>query len=197
MRYLHFSCLLMRTVMFKKYEFWQFMLYFLLWPSCHEIWACPGYTATLLILPFFLPILDCINVVPLFCIILQSVIFLYHFLSEGGFLYSLGGYDGNTYLNTMECYNSCTKQWSHVAPMHYSRSCFAAAVCDGYLYALGGYGPSYLRTVERYDPSSNSWEMMPAMSTYRINFGVGVLNGCLYVVGENTFYYFLAFLLSS
>lgn len=145
----------------------------------------------------FLPILDCINVVPLFCIILQSVIFLYHFLSEGGFLYSLGGYDGNTYLNTMECYNSCTKQWSHVAPMHYSRSCFAAAVCDGYLYALGGYGPSYLRTVERYDPSSNSWEMMPAMSTYRINFGVGVLNGCLYVVGENTFYFFFAFLFSS
>ena len=84
----------------------------------------------------------------------------------------------------MECYNSRTKQWSHVAPMHYSRSCFAAAVCDGYLYALGGYGPSYLRTVERYDPMSNSWEMMPAMSTYRINFGVGVLNGCLYVVGE-------------
>lgn len=164
------------------------MLYFSLWPSCHEIWACPGYTATLLILPLFLPILDCINGVPLFCIILQSVIIiLNHFLSEGGFLYSLGGYDGNTYLNTMECYNSCTKQWSHVAPMHYSRSCFAAAVCDGYLYALGGYGPSYLRTVERYDPSSNSWEMMPAMSTYRINFGVGVLNGCLYVVGENTF----------
>ena len=112
-------------------------------------------------------------------------------------MYSLGGYDGNTYLNTMECYNSCTKQWSHVAPMHYSRSCFAAAVCDGYLYALGGYGPSYLRTVERYDPSSNSWEMMPAMSTYRINFGVGVLNGCLYVVGENTCYFFFAFLFSS
>ena len=102
----------------------------------------------------------------------------------GGFLYSLGGYDGNSYLNTVECYNSHTKQWSHVAPMHYSRSCFATAVCDGYLYALGGYGPSYLRTVERYDPASNSWEMMPAMSTYRINFGVGVLNGCLYVVGE-------------
>ena len=71
--------------------------------------------------------------------------------------------------------------------MHYSRSCFATAVCDGYLYALGGYGPSYLRTVERYDPSSNSWEMMPAMSTYRINFGVGVLNGCLYVVGKKFF----------
>lgn len=71
--------------------------------------------------------------------------------------------------------------------MHYSRSCFATAVCDGYLYALGGYGPSYLRTVERYDPATNSWEMMPAMSTYRINFGVGVLNGCLYVVGKQMF----------
>lgn len=99
-------------------------------------------------------------------------------------MYSLGGYDGNSYLNTVECYNSRTKQWKHVTSMHYSRSCFATAMCDGYLYALGGYGPSYLRTVERYDPGSNSWEMMPAMSTYRINFGVGVLNGCLYVVGE-------------
>lgn len=114
---------------------------------------------------------------------LLSPIYLYHFASDG-LLYSLGGYDGNSYLNTVECYNSQTKQWSHVAPMHYSRSCFATAVCDGYLYALGGYGPSYLRTVERYDPSTNSWEMMPAMSTYRINFGGDVLNGCLYVVGK-------------
>lgn len=109
---------------------------------------------------------------------------LFFLFSLDGFLYSLGGYDGNSYLNTVECYNRHTKQWSHVAPMHYSRSCFATAVCDGYIYALGGYGPSYLRTVERYDPTTNSWEMMPAMSTYRINFGVGVLNGCLYVVGE-------------
>ena len=67
--------------------------------------------------------------------------------------------------------------------MHFSRSCFATAVTDGYLYALGGYGPSYLSTVERYDPETNSWEMVPAMSTNRINFGVGVVNGCLYVVG--------------
>ena len=102
----------------------------------------------------------------------------------GGKLYALGGYDGNSYLNSVECYNPKSKEWTEVAPLRFSRSCFAAAVADGYLYALGGYGPSYLSTVERYDPGTDTWEMMPAMSTYRINFGIGVINGCLYVVGE-------------
>lgn len=83
----------------------------------------------------------------------------------------------------MERFNPKTKEWTQVAPMHFSRSCFATAVTDGYLYALGGYGPSYHSTVERYDPETDSWEIVPAMSTNRINFGVGVLNGCLYVVG--------------
>ena len=101
----------------------------------------------------------------------------------GGYLYTLGGYDGASYLNTVERYDPKTKEWSYVAPMHFSRSCFASAVADGYLYALGGYGPSYLSTVERYDPETDEWEMVPAMSTNRINFGVGVVNGCIFVVG--------------
>lgn len=102
-----------------------------------------------------------------------------------GHLYALGGYDGTAYLNTVECYDAKSNEWKHCAPMQFSRSCFATAVADGFLYALGGYGPSYLSTVERYDSETNTWEMMPAMSTNRINFGVGVISGCLFVVGKS------------
>ncbi|EDO46854.1 predicted protein [Nematostella vectensis] len=104
-------------------------------------------------------------------------------LTLGGYLYALGGYDGNSYLNTVERYCPKTKEWTMVSPMIFSRSCFAAEVADGYIYAFGGYGPSYLSTVERYDPSMDAWEMMPAMSMVRINSGVGVVAGCLYIVG--------------
>ena len=104
-----------------------------------------------------------------------------------GCLYALGGYDGTSYLKTVECYDAKTRAWQQCAPMHFSRSCFATAVADGYLYALGGYGPSYLSTVERYNVESNTWEMVPAMSTNRINFGVGVISGCLFVVGKSWF----------
>ena len=107
-------------------------------------------------------------------------------------MYALGGYDGRSYLKTVECYCPKKGNWRLVQSMFYNRSCFATAVLDGYLYALGGYGPTYLSTVERYDPAKDCWEMMPAMSTNRINFGVGVVHGYLYVVGKSfydlTFY---------
>lgn len=105
-------------------------------------------------------------------------------LSPGGKLYVLGGYDGQGYLNSVECYSLKDNKWTNVCPMQYSRSCFGTVVLDGCLYALGGYGPRYHSTVEKYDPALDSWEMVPAMSTNRINFGCGTLHGYLYVIGK-------------
>lgn len=64
-----------------------------------------------------------------------------------------------------------------------TRSCFAAAVLDGMLYAIGGYGPAHMNSVERYDPSKDSWEMVAPMADKRIHFGVGVMLGFIFVVG--------------
>ncbi|XP_002740844.1 kelch-like protein 28 [Saccoglossus kowalevskii] len=100
-----------------------------------------------------------------------------------GELYALGGYNGETYLRSVEKFCPRTMQWRLVAPMLKSRSCFAAAVLDGMIYAVGGYGPTYLNSVERYDPSHDRWEMVAPMVEKRINFGVGVSRGFLYVVG--------------
>lgn len=70
-----------------------------------------------------------------------------------------------------------------MAPMNKTRSCFAAAVLDGMIYAIGGYGPAHMNSMERYDPSKNSWETVASMADKRINFGVGVMLGFIFVVG--------------
>uniref|UniRef100_A0A8C5TUD5 Kelch-like protein 20 n=1 Tax=Malurus cyaneus samueli TaxID=2593467 RepID=A0A8C5TUD5_9PASS len=61
-----------------------------------------------------------------------------------GELYALGGYDGQSYLRSVEKYIPKVKEWQLVAPMSRTRSCFAAAVLDGMIYAIGGYGPAHM-----------------------------------------------------
>jgi hypothetical protein len=48
------------------------------------------------------------------------------------------------------------------------RSCLAAAVIDGLLYAIGGFdGSSTLSSGERYDPAANAWSPIASMGTVR------------------------------
>ena len=61
-----------------------------------------------------------------------------------GKIWVLGGYNGESYLRSVECYCPKKNVWKMVAPMIKSRSIFNAAVVDGKLYAIGGYGPNYL-----------------------------------------------------
>ncbi|CAO2586415.1 Kelch-like protein 28 [Lemmus lemmus] len=61
-----------------------------------------------------------------------------------GELYALGGYDGQSYLQSVEKYIPKLRRWQPVAPMRSTRSCFAAAVLDGMVYAIGGYGPAHM-----------------------------------------------------
>ncbi|XP_072285026.1 kelch-like protein 28 [Pyxicephalus adspersus] len=100
-----------------------------------------------------------------------------------GELYALGGYDGQSCLQSVEKYIPKAKEWQHVAPMIKTRSCFAGAVLDGMIYAIGGYGPAHMNSVERYDPAKDSWEMVAPMADKRINFGVSVMLGFIFVVG--------------
>ncbi|XP_040189425.1 kelch-like protein 28 isoform X2 [Rana temporaria] len=100
-----------------------------------------------------------------------------------GELYALGGYNGQSCLQSVEKYIPKAKEWQPVAPMIKTRSCFAGAVLDGMIYAIGGYGPAHMNSVERYDPAKDSWEMVAPMADKRINFGVSVMLGFIFVVG--------------
>lgn len=54
-----------------------------------------------------------------------------------GFLYALGGYNGQTTLNSVEKFNPLTREWSMVTAMNTRRSMLGVASLNGRLYAVG------------------------------------------------------------
>ncbi len=56
-----------------------------------------------------------------------------------GKLYACGGYDGSTFLRSVEVFDPKTEKWNHVAPMSVTRSRVALAANAGRLWAVGGY----------------------------------------------------------
>lgn len=56
-------------------------------------------------------------------------------------LYTLGGYNGKEYLNTVHRYDYFTKKWTQMRSMNSARGTFAALVSPNcnYIYAIGGF----------------------------------------------------------
>lgn len=55
-------------------------------------------------------------------------------------VYAVGGYDGQSRLSSVECYDSFSNRWKEVAPMKEAVSSPAVASCAGKLFVIGG-GP--------------------------------------------------------
>ena len=53
------------------------------------------------------------------------------------FLYALGGYNGQTTVNTVERYNPRTQEWNMITEMNTARSMLGVASLNGQLYAVG------------------------------------------------------------
>ena len=93
-----------------------------------------------------------------------------------GRIYVCGGYDGSAFLNTVECFDPETGQWSFTAPMNTRRSRVAVVTLGGRLYAVGGYdGLSNLNTVECFDVLTNRWTPVASMGMHQGGVGVAVL----------------------
>ena len=56
-----------------------------------------------------------------------------------GLLYAVGGYDGQTTVNTVERFNPRTEEWTMVGEMTTARSMLGVASLNGHLYAVGKY----------------------------------------------------------
>ena len=100
-------------------------------------------------------------------------------------LYALGGIN--------ECsagayrISNLQRNWEEIAPMQIPRRWFAAVVCNGIIYAIGGQTDSEQNkatsTVEKYDFSKEKWVFVNSMNTERNSLRACVMNGKIYVVG--------------
>ena len=82
-----------------------------------------------------------------------------------GFVYVIGGYDGQTghFLQEGEKYSPTQDEWTAIAPMNVARCAFSAtAVNSKLIYIFGGYdGSMRLSSIEKYDPEEDRWMLLP------------------------------------
>jgi len=77
---------------------------------------------------------------------------------DSGWLYLIGGFDGQHYYDKVRKYHFETRKWVDCSRMYEKRCYVSASFLGGKIYACGGLdGHSRLNTAEEYDIASNSW----------------------------------------
>ncbi|XP_050991164.1 kelch-like protein 42 isoform X3 [Labeo rohita] len=124
------------------------------------------------------------------------------------YLYLIGGYrhrvkKGYEFKMASFRYNPLTNQWVSTAPLIKHRRHFSAAVCEGKIFAVGGWYLDSLVTpdsstgvytaVEKYDPWMDTWEFVSSLPLTDFQFSLSLshdsplttsLGHCLYVLGN-------------
>ncbi|XP_075908406.1 kelch-like protein 24 isoform X1 [Petromyzon marinus] len=105
-----------------------------------------------------------------------------------GKVYAVGGYDGQTRLSSVECYDSFANRWTDVAPLKEAVSSPAVASCSNRLYVIGG-GPddnTCSDKVQCYDPVTNTWLLRSSIPIAKRCISAVCLNNLIYVSGGLT-----------
>jgi len=106
-------------------------------------------------------------------------------VSDGDYVYVVGGFNRTSSLDSVEMYNRADNRWQYLSKMTTSRSRCAAVSLDGSLYALGGSdGHRDLDSMEVYLPEKDQWKTTKAtMTDGKSSFGAVTLNDNIYVIG--------------
>ena len=98
-------------------------------------------------------------------VIIEKYLWLLNYNSASGVcqlfgkIYVLGGHNGLSIFESVECYDTNTCRWEECKAMLSKRCRLGVASLAGKIYACGGYdGSSFLRSVEVFDPVENKWE---------------------------------------
>lgn len=105
-------------------------------------------------------------------------------IADGGFLYVLGGWDGNEYLDTAYVYDPAGDSWRPLSSLPAPRAYAAGDALMGRLYVTGGSdGESSQATCYVYAPSLDEWSDCPELLEPRVGAGATVLLNKLYIIG--------------
>lgn len=101
-----------------------------------------------------------------------------------GYLYCIGGWNGQSGIRQCEIYNPDIDKWTSIAPLKTGRYQVGVAAFKGKLWAVGGSDAwNCLSSVELYDPSIDQWTLEAPLLTPRRGCGLAEFNGKLYAVG--------------
>lgn len=99
-------------------------------------------------------------------------------------IYAVGGYDGESYLATVERLDPREGRWTPVTPMAMERGGHACAAHESRIYSIGGYSERAICECEVYDARANAWMPIAELSDCR-SYGdaVALSNGDVLAVG--------------
>jgi hypothetical protein len=100
----------------------------------------------------------------------------------------MGGTDGRHVHNSVDCFDTSTKEWDSMTnrSLNVARAACGVVSVGGRAYAVGGYGKSGapLATAEVYDEEKGRWELLPgSLSDARMDCGLCAVGHLLVVVG--------------
>ena len=100
-----------------------------------------------------------------------------------------GGVD-ETYreVASTEVYQPSFNEWRTISPLKQQRYAHALVSCDGYLYAIGGWGDYNLSSVERLGDLKGEWINIEPMQTPRRCLAAVNCDGVVYAIGGRFHY---------
>lgn len=88
-------------------------------------------------------------------------------------IYVVGGYDGESDMRSVECYDQNTDKWTNVADLNVARCSHRCCTVRGYIYAVCGIPFSnYRSTIEKYDEQINQWKIV----SYFLSLCIRIIN---------------------
>ncbi|GFU49894.1 kelch-like protein 10 [Nephila pilipes] len=106
-------------------------------------------------------------------------------ISLGKYIYIIGGSDGFASLNSCYRFDTETKKYEEIAPLHEHRCFLSAVELDNKIYAIGGFG-GYLErseTAECFTSENNQWTYIASMSGKRSDASACCLDNRIFIAG--------------
>ncbi|KAF8642832.1 hypothetical protein HU200_067045 [Digitaria exilis] len=99
-------------------------------------------------------------------------------------IFLIGGYNGVTWLSSLDSFCPEKDTLVGLTPMSYPRSYASAAALDGHIFAFGGGdGMSWYNTVECYSSRNNEWTECPSLNRKKGSLAGISLNSKIYAIG--------------
>nr|XP_016461932.1 PREDICTED: uncharacterized protein LOC107785206 isoform X2 [Nicotiana tabacum] len=96
----------------------------------------------------------------------------------------VGGYDGSSWLPSLDSYFPLHDRVETLSPMTFSRSHASSVKLNGEIFVLGGvYGDVWFNTVESFSPLRNQWIQQPSLNEKKGSLAGASLNDKIFAIG--------------